>query len=150
MTFCHIIANPTAANTALQLLAGFVATLQSLSHLSEGAAKLYSLCDVFQKVADLYVQAKTQEATRIAMTRMNSVQPAMDFMQPAMDDIDEYLSVIGFAPPVTESFPGASANDRHLDADYLNDWFNGNSSLIGLLEQDPISQNWLEPSYGPS
>jgi hypothetical protein len=67
-----------------------------------------------------------------------STQPSM---QPAINDIDGYLSAIGFAPPATENFANTATGNEQLDASYLNDWFYGNSSLMGLLEQD-INYEW--------
>ena len=141
VTFCHVIANPTDASDDLRLLADFVATLQSLSHLSEGVSKLCRLCDVFQKVADLYVQAKAQEATRITLQNNSAAPTTQPSMQPAINDIDGYLSAIGFAPPATENFANNATGNEQLNASYLNDWFCGNSSLMGLLEQD-INYEW--------
>jgi hypothetical protein len=61
VTFCHIIAKPTVANADLYLLSDFVATLQSFGHMSDGIDKLYRRCDIFQRVADLYVKAKVYQ-----------------------------------------------------------------------------------------
>jgi hypothetical protein len=151
VTFCHIIANPTTASEDLQLLGDYVATLRSLSHLSEGVGKLYRLCDIFQKVADLYVQAKAQEAMRMTMQSSKNAMPmTQPSMQPAINDIDGYLSAIGFAPPaMTESFANNPTGGDQLDATYLNDWFQGNSSLIGLLDQDLGYPGWSEVNFMP-
>lgn len=150
VVFCHIIANPSDASEDLRLLADFVATLKSLSPLSEGVAKLYRLCDVFQKVAELYVQAKAQEATRVTQQQTNAAPPMQPSMQPAINDIDGYLSTIGFAPPATEHFASSSLGNDQLDATYLNDWFYGNSSLMGLLEQDLTYPGWSDTNFMPT
>lgn len=150
VTFCYIIANPTNASKDLRLLADFVATLQSLSHFSEGVAKLYRLCDVFQKVADLYVQAKAQEATRMTLQDNSAAPPMQPSMQPAINDIDGYLSTIGFAPPATDNFANNTTGSDQLDATYLNDWFYGNSSLMGLLEQDLTYPGWPDLNFMPT
>jgi hypothetical protein len=136
VTFCHIIAKPLHGNDDLVLLAEFVATLRSLEYLSEGVAKLYRLCDIFQKVAELYTQAKIQEVNRGDQQRDRSAVPVTDSRQPAIDDIDGYLSTIGFAPPSMDSFDSTLVDDAQLDADHLSNWFHGNNSLMGLLEQD--------------
>jgi len=60
-------------------------------------------------------------------------------MAPAINDIDGYLSTIGFAPPTGAGAGKGTAEpsvDQYFDADYLNEWFSGNTSLMGLLEQD--------------
>lgn len=147
MTFCHIIANPLHGKDDLLLLAEFVATLRSLEYLSEGVAKLYRLCDIFQKVAELYTQAKIQEANRGNPKRDRSGVPVTESRQPAIDDIYGYLSTIGFAPPSMEPFDSALVDDAQLDADHLSNWFHGNNSLMGLLEQDLAYMDATAASY---
>lgn len=151
VTFCEIIANPATSQDDLKLLADFVAALKSLSHISEGVAKLYRLCDVFQKVADLYVQAKAQEADSGRPNGDNEL-PIQGSLQPAITDIDDYLSAIGFAPPPQNNEHDLSAQplgDMSFDANYLNDWYSGNSSLMGMLEQDMFFPNGSNFDYGP-
>lgn len=152
VTFCHVIANPTTAHEDLALLASFVKALEALSHLSDGVTKLHRLCDIFQKVAELYVQAKAQEANRAVVPTNTAIQPDMGSMEPAINDIDGYLSTIGFAPPMPTAMNGGtedSSIDQYFDADYLNEWFSGNSSLMGLLEQDFTLPGGFDPNYLP-
>ena len=74
---------------------------------SDGMIRLHKLCDVFTKVAMPYVRAKTNEAA--FETSMSSGVIANDntssgnFGQYAVDDIDEYLSSIGFGPPANQT-----------------------------------------------
>jgi hypothetical protein len=147
VTFCHIIANPLYANDDLVLLAEFVVTLRSLEYLSEGVAKLCRLCDIFQKVAELYTQAKIQEFDRGNQQRDESGVPVIESRQPAIDDIDGYLSTIGFAPPSMDTFDNSLVDDAQLDADHLSNWFQGNNSLMGLLEQDLAYMDATTASY---
>ena len=72
-----------------------------------------------------------------------TTQPSL---QPAINDIDGYLSTIGFAPPTTDNFANTATGNDQLDATYLNDWFYGNSSLMGLLEQD-ITYEWPDLNF---
>lgn len=70
-------------------------------------------------------------------------------MEPAINDIDDYLSTIGFAPPAPAASNGNITHasvEQYFDADYLNEWFSGNSSLMGLLEQDMTVPD--DPSFG--
>jgi hypothetical protein len=138
VTFCHIIANPTVANADLCLLADFVATLQSLRHMSDGIDKLYRLCDIFQRVADLYVRAKIQEASGMHPQWDSLMAPtATAPMQPSISDMDGHLSAMGFAPPALDGDGlGSSTENAEFDANYLQDWFSGNSSLTEFLEYD--------------
>ena len=138
VTFCHIIANPHITQDDLRLLGDYVAMLKSLCHLSDGLAKFHRLCSVFERIAGLYAKAKAQE--------LAGKKSAANGAQPAISDIDGYLSAIGFAPPVsqiTTDVPPAMY-DTQFDANYLNDWYSGNNSLIGLLDQDvPFPQDLL-------
>ena len=67
--------------------------------------------------------------------------------QPAVNEIDEYLSIMGFAPPaIASGGPDPFGSNADFDASFLTDWYQGNSSLIGLLEQDLMFST--EPEYG--
>lgn len=142
VVFCHIIAHPFETSEDLQLLAEFVVTLYELRRFSDGMVKMYKLCDVFSKVANLYVRAKTSESSNEAELNAGTITDSASsnwIGQPAVDDIDEYLSAIGFAPPPAPAINELSADmtgDMPFDASYLADWYAGNSSLMGLLEQD--------------
>ena len=125
-----------SAGDDLQLLADFAASLQTLSRLSEGVAKLYQLCNLFHRVADLYVGAKVSEQNDLLDRHAGAVEASTESAQPTMtDDIDGYLSTIGLAPrTISDSNADATMLDGQFD--YLNDWYMGNSSLVGFLEQD--------------
>lgn len=142
VTFCHIIAHPLGSAGDLRLLTEFVATLKELRRFSDGMAKLHKLSDVFCKVAELYVRSKAQESAQQVNLGPNStaVQAPPSWVgQPAVHDIDNYLSTMGFMVPPATSLDGFSSNDFgdvQYDANYLTGWYAGNSSLMGLLEQD--------------
>lgn len=132
--FCDIIARPEAARCDVRLLGEFVATLCTLSHLSKGVAKLCHLCDVFQKVADVYVQSKSQLATRIEYEGTRPVSRESDFAQPTVKNIDEYLSSVGFRAPLSNK--ECPVDGDKIPADLLDGWFHANKSLMELLEHD--------------
>ncbi|KAK0943842.1 hypothetical protein LTR29_004606 [Friedmanniomyces endolithicus] len=136
VTFCHIIAHPFMADADLGLLADYVATLKDLRRFSDGMIKMYRLCDVFCKVATLYVQAKINEAKQGGEMQYHDT-PAW-IGQPAVNDIDGYLSTIGFAPPPggIDGGPDMFGGTEDFDASFLLDWYEGNNSLMGFLEQD--------------
>ena len=159
MTFNYIIAHPARSIKDLSLLADFTAALGTLSHVSESVAKLHRICDVLQKVADLYVKAKAQEVAHGGTTaqktsggavavNVSTSQPGPP-VQSTIRNIDGCLSAIGIVPPaVTQNPDGTPARDNNNnnnnrqpdDARYLHDWFQGNGSLMGLLEHDLLSQ----------
>ena len=158
MAFSHIIAHPARSIKDLSLLADFTAALGTLSHVSESVAKLYRICDVLQKVADLYVKAKAQEAAQLYDTtaavaaarsisggavNVSTSQPDPP-VQSTLRNIDGCLSAIGIVPAVTQYPDGTpmrdNSNHQPDDVNYLHDWFQGNGSLMGLLEHDLLSQ----------
>ncbi|KAK5143958.1 hypothetical protein LTR32_004014 [Rachicladosporium monterosium] len=137
VTFCHIIAHPFMADADMGLLADYVATLKDLRRFSDGMIKMYRLCDVFCKVATLYVHAKINEAKQGGQVEYHDT-PAW-IGQPAVNDIDGYLSTIGFAPPPPGGIDGGPdmfGGNEDFDASFLLDWYEGNNSLMGFLEQD--------------
>ena len=158
MAFSTIIAHPARSIKDLSLLADFTAALGTLSHVSESVAKLYRICDVLQKVADLYVKAKAQEAAQLYDTtaavaaarsisggavNVSTSQPDPP-VQSTLRNIDGCLSAIGIVPAVTQYPDGTpmrdNSNHQPDDVNYLHDWFQGNGSLMGLLEHDLLSQ----------
>jgi hypothetical protein len=162
MTFNYIIAHPARSIKDLSLLADFTAALGTLSHVSESVAKLHRVCDVLQKVADLYVKAKAQEAAQLYDTTAAAVAAAQSTSEAAITitsqpehpvesttirNIDGCLSAIGIMPAVTQNPDGTPLRDNNNnnnniqpdDASYLHDWFQGNGSLMGLLEHDLLS-----------
>ncbi len=90
--------------------------------------KLHALCDIFCRVATLYVQAKANET----LTGSSWIG------QPAVNDIDHYLGSLGFAPAPLADPDAILDGSEAFGPGFLNDWFQGNSSLIGFLEQDML------------
>jgi hypothetical protein len=161
MAFNYIIAHPARSIGDLSLLADFTAALGTLSHVSESVAKLHRICDVLQKVADLYVKAKAQEAAHLYGTtataaaaqstsggavavNVSTSQPDPP-VQSTIRNIDGCLSAIGIVRAVIQNPDRTPVRDNNNDiqpddASYLHDWFQGNGSLMGLLEHDLLSQ----------
>ena len=148
VVFCHIIAHPFTTTADLSLLADFVATLTELRRFSDGMVKLSRLCDIFCKVATLYVRAKDKEASQ----RVDAGDPSLDWIgQSAVHDIDQYLSTIGFVPPPTsaDSIRDGFGSNAEVDNSFLIDWYDGNSSLMGFLEQDLTFPGHTNYGYVP-
>jgi len=135
--FCHAIT--IYSSDDLDLLAAFVESLKPLPDIeSEGADKLYRLCFVFHQVAKLYVEAKAQEARTQAQSQTNLTAEAA---------FDPYLSMLGFAPNQAQYLAPAWPATTDIAADWsggtnfglngnIQDWFSGNSNIMGLLDQD--------------
>ena len=148
VVFCHIIANHNDAQDDLQLLEKFVMGLQSARQISEGVEKFYQLCSVFWKVAEAYVRAKNEEAKFLhSSNSMSASNMQNTSWQPAIGELDGYLSALGFAPLLpsaghSDVYPASSAMETDMST-HLYDWYSGNASLYGLLEQDLSNINGL-------
>ena len=78
---------------------------------------------------------------------VSTSQPERPVESTTIKNIDGCLSAIGIVPAVTQNPDGTPARDNNNnnnnqpdDARYLHDWFQGNGSLMGLLEHDLLSQ----------
>jgi len=108
-----VINNHEHSQDDLRLLDDFVKSLQRASHISEGIDRFRHLCEIFYKIAESYTSAKSREAV--------------------MSEFDDYLSTLGFVPTFN--------NDGHVDAgpgaaSGFQDWYAGNVSLYGLVQED--------------
>lgn len=101
----------------LQLLGDFVRSLTSARQVSEGIDRFYTLCSMFYQIAEAYISAKSQEAV--------------------MSEFDDYLSTLGLLPQNAGLDNGYSVagQDAMMPGNY-QDWYSGNVSLYGLIEDD--------------
>ncbi|KAI2602767.1 fungal-specific transcription factor domain-containing protein [Hypoxylon sp. NC1633] len=133
--FCLVI--ETSSEEDLRRLAEFVQSLEAATDLSHSIAKLHRLCEVLYTVAQLYIEAKAQ-------------LPEDQDMVPVGNEFNMYLSQLGFMP-VDNSMAGLYVGggggnggegegegvDRSMaQTAQLGDWFSGNNSMLGLLEED--------------
>jgi hypothetical protein len=157
---CNLIQNTDS--TDLPSLQAFVTSLESARTLSEGANKLYKMCNLFLRVAKLYLQAKPQTNTVQSQTFSPS-QPHYytsndnaQFDLNSMTEFDPYLSALGLMP--NSAWPMANyANPQASDTfetypqiqnvggasgmglpgggqNSVQDWFSGSRYLMGMME----------------
>ncbi|KAK7419743.1 hypothetical protein QQX98_003115 [Neonectria punicea] len=128
--FCHVIETSNAED--LQRLEQFAASLQPVLSMSPAIDKFQRLCKVLHQVAALYIGAKAQ------------AQQDQDMIMVG-NDFDVYFSQLGFIPEphqaesilTGESGPGCvPAVSQALR---LEDWFSGNRSVMGMMEEE-----WLD------
>lgn len=141
--FCHAIA--AADLSDLRCLGEFVASLQPTGEVIEAAEKLYRLCHVFHRVAELYINAKIKASSDV-QTSPNAAEDSNAAPYP-VNDFDPYLSALGFTSatgltpfvsngvstgdvPATENESGVAGSTS------LGDWFTGNLNIMALLEAD--------------
>ncbi|RKU42005.1 hypothetical protein DL546_003986 [Coniochaeta pulveracea] len=146
--FCHVIA--TSNQDDLKRLGNFVAGLEPTRSASRAIDKLYRLCRIMYDVATMYVEAKEREKTTLDAD-----------MVPVENDFNLYLSQLGLIPPHvpgwnpgigTGSLEGGGMTEASYQATQLGDWFEGNSYMMGLMEEDleTLSQFPHEPGAWPS
>lgn len=136
--FCHAIA--TANVDDLQCLGDFVNSLQSPGESVEAAERLRRLCQVFHRVADLYINAKIQQQQQQENQHngnnnnnngsSNNEQyfpatPASDNHNTAaaaanipVDDFEPYLSALGF--PNAAGFLNVGDLNSHAQQNHNN------------------------------
>jgi hypothetical protein len=140
VVFCYIIANPTDSAAELRLLCDFVQGLKASTHLSAGIAKLYHFCDLFRKVAELYVEKKAEDDP--LQDGGPIPEDTSQLMQQSNSEVDEYLSALGFLEPIQSneaagnSFTGMFGQDEQVHAAYMRNWFHGNTALMGASEEN--------------
>ncbi|KAJ3456466.1 hypothetical protein MRS44_016489 [Fusarium solani] len=141
--FCHIV--ETLSGDDLEMLQEFVASLDVLRDASETAEKLCRIFQVFRDVAMVYVEAKSQRRDD-----QNDV--------PMGNQLDAYLSQLGFMPMEGQSMPQAvppTTGDVLMSpgvgsgpTTQMEAWFLGSRSMFGLLEED-LGQidpmGWMPP-----
>jgi len=143
--FCHIV--ETSDLDDLQRLADFVESLAPVCAVSEAIAKLHRICQVLHDVASLCVRARSAQRQR---------GPEQQDQDMAMvgDNIDMYLSQLGFMPPYAnapahaqpvlgmttpfgeEGAEMVAAGFGAGNANELGNWFSGNTHILGLVEED--------------
>ncbi|KAH6894642.1 hypothetical protein B0T10DRAFT_258238 [Thelonectria olida] len=126
--FCHVIETSNAGD--LERLDQFAASLQPVSSMSPAIAKFQRLCRVLHQIASLYVEAKSRAQQDHDMIMIGN-------------DFDVYFSQLGFIPelhPTDRVVPSgdfATGNvPPHPTPRLLEDWFTGNKSIMGMMEED--------------
>lgn len=106
--FTHVINGHDNGQVDLALLNDFVESLRPARQVSEGIDRFYTLCLKFYQIAEAYISAKNQEMV--------------------MSEFDNYLSTLGMMPQ------NPDFEDPYPMAGYDQDWYAGNVSLYGLIE----------------
>jgi hypothetical protein len=114
------------------------------SPTSQPAYKVSRLATVFVNVATVYIESREQDAHNERIEQQMSAPLAShdyssaEFYQsittypiPAWAPIDPLLHALGFAEHQSLHMDGASGTNANLE-----NWFNGNQYITGLLEDD--------------
>lgn len=127
--FSNVLA--TANTDDLARLHDFVDSISD-SDFSNGARKMHHVCEMFYRIAKLYVlakQAQQPKDTIVAALSQGSTPytPGCD-----LNTLNPYLNAIGFAgDPMLDLNNGINPD--------AGDWFQGNQWVMGLLDDDLTS-----------
>lgn len=169
--FYNIIHDPLHSQNDLALLEDFVTSLEPSSKLSEGVDKFHRLCAIYVRVAQAYVQVKSKQ-----QNAMNESGTAFPFSaagshahhpEKSPNQMDDLLSTQWLSD--FNASTGMFANDqtpsdiletesreydmssRPADWSVPPDWYMGNVSFYGLLEQDVSSLTGMNfPTFSGS
>jgi hypothetical protein len=108
----------------LQRLSDFADSLQPACSVSPATEKFLRVCRVLYNVARLYTEAKAQQDNDLNLVG---------------NDIDMYLSQLGFIAPQDQSTQQADFSDGvegfdAYQATRLGNWFSATSNIMGLVE----------------
>jgi hypothetical protein len=120
--FCHVI--ETSNMEDLQRLSDFADSLQPACSVSPATEKFLRVCRVLYNVARLYTEAKAQQDNDLNLVG---------------NDIDMYLSQLGFIAPQDQAAQQADFSDGvegfdAYQATRLGNWFSATSNIMGLVE----------------
>jgi hypothetical protein len=127
----------------LKRLAQFVASLLPALSMSQPVERLHRLCQVLHQVAALYVEAraKAKQQDQEEMSMLGNI-----------NDFDMYLSQLGLVPRQTTTTTTTTTSstdfgmlvDDDESAQQLAGWFSGNSHVMGLMEEEDLSEFLLD------
>ncbi|KAF2279258.1 uncharacterized protein EI97DRAFT_455527 [Westerdykella ornata] len=156
--FCNAIS--TCSHADLKTLSDFVDTLESCRFVSEGAQRLWKMCQNFLLVARLYLEAKSKEhpvsigvpvTASLGAPAVHTFTTGEQIDYRSLTQIDPYLSALGLEPTVDWPLLDPSAGNTGfghapsaVDANgfsignhqSLEDWFSGSRYIMGLMETD--------------
>jgi hypothetical protein len=138
----------TASLPDLQLLELFVSTLEYARESSESAEKLFLVCDVFYRVAKLYIEAlqkcawqNTSTGSRSQDARLSTSQNTQGYNTlpaAARAELDPYLSRFGFGLGEQMDFETTAGigMDNFAATTNLAQWIEGNQFMNSLMDED--------------
>ncbi|RYP52655.1 hypothetical protein DL768_002211 [Monosporascus sp. mg162] len=139
--FCHIIKNQSTDD--LKILGDFIGTLQPARGVSSSVEKMFLVCNVFYRVAKLFVEAASKTPSYSAST-------APDVSAQLRKELDPFMTRTGTFPFCADDSNGnryskedANANPGQLDPTHefdpfvpmanIGEWFSDDQLIATLL-----------------
>ncbi|KAL9071511.1 MAG: hypothetical protein Q9157_005439 [Trypethelium eluteriae] len=146
--FSHVLT--THDRSDLERLQDFAESMSDCP-TSHSAHKVSRLASVFVNVATVYIESREQEARSARIEPQKTTPPtAQDYTSteiyqqttanpmPAWAPMDTFLHALGFAEDPSLDMEGPAGANANLE-----NWFNGNQHIMGLLEDD---LSYLDPA----
>ncbi|KAI9685189.1 MAG: hypothetical protein M1822_004776 [Bathelium mastoideum] len=127
--FSHVLT--TRDRSDLERLQDFAESMSDCP-TSHSAYKVSRLASVFVNVATVYIESREQEVVEPQRTTSPTAQ------NHTSTDMDTFLHALGFAEDPSLNVDGAAGTNANLE-----NWFNGNQHIMGLLEDD---LSYLDPA----
>lgn len=124
----YAIANIQSSQEDIQLLQDFVVSLRAARTFSEPIEKFYQLCLAFSRVATSYVRAKAQQQTTGDGGPTNS-----SILRPEPNPQTQAGEAFNQGSATMSQYEMRHPLEVSQD---VQEWYAGNASLYGLLEQD--------------
>lgn len=148
--FCHII--ETQSTSDLAMLGDFLETLQPARGISSAIEKLFLVCDVFHRVAKLFIGAAARNPGF-----SNPVTPDLSTQTQLRKELDPFMTRIGinnafdagfngneFGPYAASTQPNATCNmDVFVPTGNMGEWFSEDQLITTLLSND---FNFMDPN----
>lgn len=138
VVFSHIIAKYQESEQDLQLLQGFVSSLEHVAPLSEGVGRFHQLCLTFYQVAEAYISTEQRE-NDVQEAKEAGLSQQQGALIPTLEEIDECLAILDYAQTPLFETDYSNTNTTNIEGEEqlsssLYDWYSGNASLVGLME----------------
>ncbi|KAF3003478.1 hypothetical protein E8E13_004017 [Curvularia kusanoi] len=150
--FCHII--ETQSTTDLALLGDFLQSLQPARGTSSAIDKMFLVCDVFHRVAKLFIGAATRDSSI-----SNPTTPDHPTQTQLRKELDPFMTRIGinntydaafssttFDPYATSSQPNTAFDMNAFPSGNMGEWFSEDQLITTLLGND---FNFMDPNSAP-
>ncbi|KAF3043963.1 hypothetical protein E8E12_001870 [Didymella heteroderae] len=151
--FCHII--ETQSTSDLAMLGDFLQTLQPARGTSSAIEKMFLVCDVFHRVAKLFIGAAARDPSF-----SNPTTPDQPTQTQLRKELDPFMTRMGinnaydagfnstnFDPYATSTQPNASFDmNAFAPGGNMGEWFSEDQLITTLLGND---FNFMDPNAAP-
>jgi hypothetical protein len=150
--FCHII--ETQSTSDLAMLGDFLQTLQPARGISSAIEKMFLVCDVFHRVAKLFIGAAARDPSFSNPTTPD--QPPQTQLRKELDPFmtriginntyDSGFNSTGFDTYAASTQPNAAFDMNAFPSGNMGEWYSEDQLITTLLGND---FNFMDPNSAP-